>query len=176
MRTLFFAALLFAFASLAGQQARADGLVLQLTDTINCSPVGMVTGYQLNVKTQTFQRGVALGLGYGCRWTGWKVNLGAELVGGTAINDNAPNAGQGSLIFTIADNYGVGPGVQVFRDPVSGNLTGQMLVSFFLTGSWASTVDQLARVKAAARAEGARAAQPAPSFPAGQVKATESQP
>lgn len=159
MKTLLFAAIIFALASLAGRQAHADGLVLQLSDNWQCSPVAALTGYQLNLKTQVFQQGVSFGAGVGCRWTGWITPLGIELVGGFAANSNAPNAGQGNIIFTVADNFGIGPGAQVFKDPVTGDLTGQMLLSFFVTASWASTIDQLTRAKQAA-ATAARAAQP----------------
>jgi hypothetical protein len=150
MKTLLFAAIIFTLASLAGSQARADGLVLPLGDNWQCSPVAALTGYQYNVKTQVFQQGVSFGAGVGCRWTGWKVALGVEAVGSFSMNNNAPNAGQGNLILTVADNFGIGPGVQVFKDPVTGDLTGQMLISFFVTASWASTIDQLARAKQAA--------------------------
>lgn len=129
---------------------RADALVLPLSDTVTCSPVGMLTGYQYNLSTKDFQKGVALGAGVGCRWTGWKVPLGINLVGGAGININAPNAAQGSLVFTVADNYGVACGAQVFNDPLSGDRTYQGLVSFFLGASWAATVEQLATAKARA--------------------------
>jgi hypothetical protein len=92
-------------------------------------------------------------MGAGCRYTGWKVPLSIEAVGSFAMNENAPNAGQGSLIFVVDDNYGIGPGAQIFKDPATGDLTGQMLVSFFLTASWASTIEQLDRAKATAKAE-----------------------
>ena len=139
--------------------SRADGLVLNLSDTWTCSPVAALTGEQLNLKTQTFQQGVSLGAGYGCRYTGWKqLPLAIEAVGGFAANSNAPNAIQGNLIFVAADNYGIGPGAQVFKDPVSGDYVGQMPISFFLTASWAATTEQLKAVRVEARAEGAKAA------------------
>lgn len=146
MRKLLFAITLFAL-TLAPLVARADGLVLGLSPTWTCSPVGMLTGFQYNVKTGDFQKGIGLGAGYGCRYTGWKLPLSIEAVGGMAVNSGSPNAAQGSIIFAVADNYGIGPGTQVFKDPVTGNLTGQMLVSFFLTGSWASTTEQLNKAK-----------------------------
>lgn len=131
-------------------------LVLVLSDTWTCSPVAALTGEQLNLKTQSFQQGVSLGAGYGCRYVGWKVPLALEAVGGFAANSNAPNAVQGNLIFVVADNYGIGPGTQVFKDPISGSYTGQMLVSFFLTASWAATIEQLKQAKFEAKAEGYR--------------------
>jgi hypothetical protein len=76
-------------------------------------------------------------------------------VGGFAANSNAPNAGQGNLIFVVADNFGVGPGMQVFKDPTIGSYTEQMLVSFFLTGSWASTIHQLKQEKSKSAMDGA---------------------
>ena len=82
--------------------------------------------------------------------------LALEAVGGFAANSNAPNAVQGNLIFVVADNYGIGPGTQVFKDPISGSYTGQMLVSFFLTASWAATIEQLKQAKFEAKAEGYR--------------------
>jgi hypothetical protein len=129
------------------RKACADGLVLDLSPNWQCSPVGSLSGYQYNVKTGSFQRGVALGAGYGCRYTGWKIPLSIEGVGSFAVNDNAPNAAQGSLIFVADDNFGFGPGTQIFKDPVTGNLTGQMLLSLYLTGSWAATVEQFKQAK-----------------------------
>jgi hypothetical protein len=144
-------AFFFGYAALfVSHKAHADALVLNLSDTWTCSPVAALTGEQLNLKTQTFQQGVSLGAGYGCRFTGWKLPLSIEAVGGFAANSNAPNAVQGNLIFVVADNYGIGPGAQVFKDPVSGDYVGQALVSFFLTASWAATTEQLQRAKATA--------------------------
>ena len=153
--TIAFVALLFGLA-FACPKARADGLVLPLSDTVSCSPVLGLSGYQYNVKTGDFQKGVALGAGGGCRWTGWRIPLGLEVVGGAGLNSNAPNAAQGSLLFVVNDNYGAGPGVQVFKDPVSGERTWQMLVSFFLTGDWAATVEQLSTAKRNAAAKALR--------------------
>ena len=141
------ACVLLAGSLLLSSPARADALVLPVTDTLACSPVAALTGYQLNAATKTFQQGIGLGAGVGCRYTGWKVPLGVDIVGGAAVNANAPNAAQGSLIFTVADNFGIGPGLQVFKDTTTGDLTAQFLVSFFLTGSWAATVDQFAAAK-----------------------------
>ena len=141
-------AFFFGYAALfVSHKAHADALVLNLSDTWTFSPVAALTGEQLNLKTQTFQQGVSLGAGYGCRFTGWKLPLSIEAVGGFAANSNAPNAIQGNLIFVAADNYGIGPGVQVFKDPVSGDYVGQALVSFFLTASWAATTEQLHQTK-----------------------------
>jgi hypothetical protein len=156
MRILSILALL-AFTAIA-TPARADGLVLDLSPAWTCSPVGMLTGFQYNLKTGDFQKGVALGAGYGCRYTGWKIPLGVDIVGGAAINSNAPNAGQGSVVFTADDLYGVGGGAQFFKDPSTGSLTGQVIFSFFLAPSWAATVTQLKAAKATASAEGAKAA------------------
>jgi hypothetical protein len=144
--------------ALTATPAHWEGLSYVISDTWTCSPAMALTGYQLNLKTTTFQKGVSLGAGIGCRYTGWSVPLTIEAVGSFAANDNAPNATQGNLLFVIADNFGIGPGTQVFKDSVTGNYTGQMLVSFFLTGSWASTVAQAKQLKAQAKAE-ARAGQ-----------------
>ena len=138
---------------LTATPAHWEGLSYVISDTWTCSPVAALTGYQLNLKTTTFQQGVSLGAGAGCRYTGWSVPLSIEAVGGFAANSNAPNAGQGNLIFVVADNFGVGPGMQIFKDPTTGNYTEQMLVSFFLTGSWASTVAQAKHLKAQSKAE-----------------------
>jgi hypothetical protein len=145
-------------SSAAPTPAHWEGLSYIISDTWTCSPVAALTGYQLNLKTTTFQQGVALGAGFGCRYTGWSVPLSIEAVGSFAANSNAPNAVQGNLIFVVADNFGVGPGTQVFKDPATNSYTGQLLVSFFLTGSWASTVAQAKQIKAQAKAE-ARAGQ-----------------
>lgn len=142
-----FQAIILAALILAPLAAQADGLALQLSDSWGCSPVGMLSGMQYNISTKAFQRGVALGAGIGCRYTGWRVPLGIDAVGGASIVTNAPNSAEGSLIFTVADNYGIGPGLQVFKDPVSGSLDTQFLVSFFLTGSWAATIEQLTAAK-----------------------------
>jgi hypothetical protein len=151
-------AVLFALLlSASSPPAHADGLVLNLSDHWACSPVGAITGYQLNLKTTTFQRGVALGAGYGCRYDGWKVPLGIDLVGGVSLSSNSPNAGQGSVLFVVDDNYAIGIGGQVHKDPTDGSLVPQALLSFVLTGSWAATVEQLSTAKnkaaAAAKAE-----------------------
>ena len=142
--------------------ARADGLMLNLSDHWACSPVGAITGYQLNLKTTTFQKGVALGVGYGCRYDGWKVPLGIDLVGGISINDNAPNAGQGNILFVVDDNFGLAIGGQVHRDPTDGSLVPQALLSFVLTASTAATIEQFSTAKktAAARAAAAPVATP----------------
>jgi hypothetical protein len=140
-------------AAPAATPAHWEGLSYVISDTWTCSPVAALTGYQLNVKTSTFQQGVSLGGGAGCRYTGWSVPLSIEAVGGFAANSNAPNAGQGNLIFVVADNFGIGPGMQIFKDPTTGDYTEQMLVSFFLTGSWASTIEQSKKLKAQAKAE-----------------------
>jgi hypothetical protein len=147
-------------AQTASAEAAAhwEGLSYVISDTWTCSPVAALTGYQLNVSTSTFQRGVSLGAGAGCRYTGWSVPLSIEAVGGFAANSNAPNAIQGNLIFVVADNFGIGPGAQVYKDAATGDYTGQMLVSFFLTGSWASTIAQAKQLKAQAKSE-ARAGQ-----------------
>ena len=133
--------------------AHWEGLSYVISDTWTCSPVAALTGYQLNASTSTFQQGVSLGAGAGCRYTGWSVPLSIEAVGGFAANSNAPNAVQGNLIFVVADNFGIGPGMQIFKDATSGDYTEQMLVSFFLTGSWASTVAQAKQIKAQTQAE-----------------------
>jgi hypothetical protein len=129
-------------------EARADALVVPLSDNITCSPVGMLSGYQYNATTKEFQKGVALGAGVGCRYTGWKVPLALNLVGGAGLSTNAPNSAQGSLVLTVADNYGLGGGAQAVKDPVSGERSYQALVSFFLGASWAATVEQLSTAKA----------------------------
>lgn len=162
MRRILFAFLLAfisTYAILGATQAHAteaahwEGLSYVISDTWTCSPVVALTGYQLNLKTSTFQQGVSLGAGFGCRYTGLAVPLSIEGVGGFAANSNAPNAVQGNLILVVADNFGLGGGTQVFKDPVTGSYTGQMLVSLFLTGSSASTVAQAKALKAEARAE-----------------------
>ena len=143
--------------------AHWDGLTLVLSDAWTCSPVAALSGYQLNLKTSTFQQGVSFGGGVGCRYTGLAIPLSVEAVGSFAANSNAPNAAQGSLIFVVADNFGVGPGMQVFKDSVSGDYTEQFLISIYLTGSWASTIEQLQKSKAKAvqedRVSAARMAQ-----------------
>jgi hypothetical protein len=144
----------------AATSAYWDGLTYVVSETWTCSPVAALTGYQLNLKTTTFQQGVSLGAGFGCRYTGLSVPLSIEAVGGFAANTNAPNAVQGNLILVVADNFGVGPGTQVFKDPVTGGYTGQMLVSFFLTGSWASTVAQSKAVRQKMAAQQVARAQP----------------
>ena len=158
------ACVLLAGSLLVSSAARADALVLQVSDTWTCSPVASLTGYQYNASTKTFQQDVGLGAGVGCRYTGWRTPLGVDLVGGATISANSPNAAQGSLIFTVADNFGVGPGMRAFKDPSTGDITAQFLVSFFLTGSWAATIDQFtaAKQRAAqkARAEAALQVQP----------------
>lgn len=140
--------------------ARADGLVLNLSDHWACSPVGAITGYQLNLKTTTFQKDVALGAGYGCRYDGWKVPLGIDLIGGISINDNAPNAGQGNILFVFDDNFGVAIGGQVHKDPTDGSLVPQALLSFVLTASAAATIEQFSTVKKVVAARAAENATP----------------
>jgi hypothetical protein len=137
--------------------ARADGLVLTLSDHWQCSPVGAITGYQLNLKTTTLQKGVALGAGYGCRYDGWKIPLGIDLIGGISLNDNAPNAGQGNILFTAYDNYGIAIGGQVHKDPTDGSLVPQALLSFVLTASAAATIEQFSAAKKAAAARATEA-------------------
>ena len=140
----------FVLGAPAATPAHWEGLTYIISDVWACSPVAALTGYQLNLKTSTFQQGVSLGAGFGCRYTGWSIPLAIEAVGGFAANSNAPNAVQGNLIFVVADNFGLGAGSQVFKDPVTNSYTGQMLVSFFLTGSWASTIEQAKKIKAQA--------------------------
>ena len=140
--------LIVAGGTLFASPASAEGMVWKPAPDVQCSPVGTFTGYQFNLKTKDFQKGVALGGGYGCRYVGWVVPVGLNLVGGASVSENAPNAAQGSLILTLADNYGIGGGAQVFRDPVSRDYIVQGLLSFFVTASWAATVEQLREVKA----------------------------
>ena len=154
MKKLLLALATFLMFCLTSPFAHADGLTFSPSENWTCSPVAAVTGFQYNVRLSTFQRGVSLGLGYGCRYTGYSVPLTIEAVGSGALNDNAPNAGQLNLIFVAADNYGIGPGTQIFRDPVTHDLTGQTLISGFLTGSWASTIQQFKQAKVEARREG----------------------
>jgi hypothetical protein len=152
-------AVLFALLlSASSPPAHADGLVLNLSDHWACSPVGAITGFQLNLKTSTFERGVALGAGYGCRYDGWKIPLGIDLIGGISMNDNAPNAGQGNVLFTAYDNYGIAFGGQIHKDPTDGSLVPQAIVSFVLTASAAATMEQF---KAAKKAAAARATEEA---------------
>jgi hypothetical protein len=146
--------LVFARSACAQEKASTsaywDGLTLVLSDTWTCSPVAALSGYQLNLATEKFQEGVSFGGGVGCRYTGLAVPLSVEAVGSFAANTNAPNATQGSFIFVVADNFGAGPGMQVFKDSVSGDYTKQFLISIYLTGSWASTIEQLQKSKAKA--------------------------
>jgi hypothetical protein len=132
--------------------ARADGLVLQISDNWECSPVGALSGYQYNATTGIFQKGVSLGAGVGCRYKGTRIPLGIDLLGGAAVNDNAPNAMQFNALFVIDDNYGAGPGMQIFRDPVDGTREWQFLASLFLTASWAATIEQFKSTAATAAA------------------------
>ena len=168
MKLQFSLAILFALLLAAfSPPARADGLVLNLSDHWACSPVGAITGYQLNLKTTTFQKGVALGAGYGCRYDGWKVPLGISGLVGASLNENSPNAGQGNILFTVYDNYGVAIGGQVYKDPTDGSLVPQALVSFVLTASAAATIKQFETAKkaAASRAVEAARAASAPTSP-----------
>jgi hypothetical protein len=127
------ALLVLAGALLAASPARAQTPSPQLgfcVDSWNTcfQPAAAISAFQLNLKTLDYYR-VALMAGYGGVWHG-PIDLGAAVYVGAGISTTAPNAGQASLLFSFSDLAAAGPGVQVFKDPLNGNLVWQGLLTF----------------------------------------------
>ena len=69
--------------------------------------------------------------GWGGVWHG-PVDIGAAVYAGIGISATQPNAGQASLLFSLADVLAIGPGVQLSKDPIGGDLIWQGLFSVAL--------------------------------------------
>ncbi|HJX54583.1 MAG TPA: hypothetical protein VJ801_17585 [Polyangia bacterium] len=100
------------------------------TGLVCFQPAAAVSALQFNLKTGSYQR-VALMAGYGGVYKG-AVDLGAAVYVGVGIAADAPNAAQASLLLSFADVAAAGPGVQVFKDPSTGNLVWQGLLTVAL--------------------------------------------
>jgi hypothetical protein len=156
-----------AICLLAVSPARAQSLplpVLELGASWTCQPPIALSAYQYNLKTGEFQQGVALMTGYGCTYRGWSVPLGVAAYGGLAVNSNAPNAAQGSVMFSVADTFAFGVGAQVFRSPADQSMISQGLLmaalNYNVGGSIAGVRNFGLRARSAGMVEGARAVRP----------------
>jgi hypothetical protein len=98
-----------------------------LGDKWTCQ-IATAAGMQLNLKTGTWKKAVALE-GFGCTYRGWKQAVGAAGYLGYSVASGEPNAYQGTLLFSYADWIATGPGVQVFKDPSDPN-------SWIKQGTW----------------------------------------
>jgi hypothetical protein len=106
------------FAIVFGGRAHAAETSPQLgtciTPSLCVQPAVAVSAFQLNLKTLDYER-VALSAGYGITYKTDKVNLGAAVYAGVGISKSTPNAPQASLLFSVADIFAFGPGVQTFK-------------------------------------------------------------
>jgi hypothetical protein len=84
--------------------------------------IATAVGLQLNLKTNTWKKAVALE-GFGCTYRGWEQAIGVAAYLGYSVAIGEPNGYQGTLLFSYADWVAAGPGVVMFKDP--GDPSGQ---------------------------------------------------
>ena len=88
--------------------------------------IATAVGLQLNLKTNTWKKAVALE-GFGCTYRGWEQAVGVAAYLGYSVAIGEPNGYQGTLLFSYADWIAAGPGVVVFKDP--GDPSGQSWIT-----------------------------------------------
>jgi hypothetical protein len=88
--------------------------------------IATAVGLQLNLKTNTWKKAVALE-GFGCTYRGWKQAVGVAGYLGYSVAIGEPNGYQGTILFSYADWLAAGPGVVVFKDP--GDPSGQSWIT-----------------------------------------------
>ena len=115
---------------------------------VTCQMATALTAFQLNLKTLDYER-VAFMAGWGCTYRGLAVPLGVAAYVGAGVSKSHPDGLQGNLLFSVADYGAVGPGVQLFKDPVSGDAVWQGLLSVSLNYNDGASLGRLLKLSAA---------------------------